>query len=267
MTQERNLNEELLAELKKELPTLEGFTYLSEDPLKNHIFVNDGLDGRTKGVEYKVVHNGNVDDVLTVPFQVGNPSNGVNGLTIEALIEICISRVQEQDNILPHWHNNFVIDGLTIAANAMHKRSVDREAAGILNTNKPFELKGESDMHPLIRRILTNLEMTTFAGLMFLGLSESYAQNYDVSAEKEYLELRNNSENELEAQAKIKITPKEDEALTVATSACLKTVSVIEQETLMRVWLGTLVHAKKLQASAATSETSTPKEQPSNTTT
>ena len=60
---ERNLNEELLNELAAEKVEVEGYEYLSEDPLGNLTYANLATDELPAGVNYKILIGGYKDNV------------------------------------------------------------------------------------------------------------------------------------------------------------------------------------------------------------
>lgn len=256
MTQDRELSKELLEELKSQRPQLEGFSYLSEDPLGNLIYVNDGEDGRPKAAEYKLLLGGDVNNVSDLPFHFGNPADGVKGFTLEALIDICISRIVELNDVVPDWRNNYAVDGLLVAANALAKRASDRDNAKVTGDTQTPSL-GTDDMHPVVRGVLSNLDITVFTGKILLSISESFNQAYKVEIEEQFMDNNNVDLEKGEApESKFKLTAKEDEAITVAVHNASKVINLLKDERILKIILGTMVHSKKLQASKDTSETS-----------
>lgn len=257
MSQERDLNQELLSELQNKQPKVEGFVYLSEDPLGNLIYINDGSDGRPASCEYKLLLGGDPEKVSTLLFHSGNPEKGINGFTLEALIDICISRIVNLNDAVPDWRNNFAVDGLVVAANALNKRTSDRNASKVTLSSEPTPSAGDGDMHPIVRGILDNMDITTFTGKILLGISESFNQAYRQDIEDQFMDLQEvKPDSDETPKAKIKLTAKEDEAITVAVHNASKVINVLKDERILKILLGTIVHSKKLQASKDTSGTS-----------
>lgn len=261
---ERDIHSELLNELKAEKPTVEGFEYVSEDPLGNLLYSNDGKDGRALGTEYITLIGGDVEKQVSNTFHSGNPADGINGLTLEGLVDIAIHRTIMLNDALPHWHNNLIIDGLSLAANAQNKRNLDRQAAGVLNTNEPLPNAGSNVNHPVVRRLLTNQDKFNFILTMFAALSQSYEDVIDPEVQSEFIEMTDEG-----PKRKFALTPEEDEAVTVSIANSQKILAVLEQSNLFQTILGTMVHSKKLQASAeakTTTETSGTEEASGNST-
>jgi hypothetical protein len=260
---ERDIKQELLDELKAERPTVEGFDYVSEDPLSNLIYINDGKDGQPSGSEYKVLLGGDPEKVQELKFHAGNPKDGVNGITLETLIDICIARTMKLNENIPHWHNHFVVDGLSLAANALNKRHIDREQGGVAQTDEALPRKGLKEFHPIVRRMLTNQDQFNFVVMMMSAISESYEQIIDNAAQTDFIEM-----TEEGPKRKVLTTPEEDEALTVGVASAQKLLAVFEQSPLFQTILGTLVHGKKLQAQNQqnTTPTSDTSDQPDDST-
>lgn len=260
---ERDIHSELLEELKAEKPVVPGFEYISEDPLGNLLYGNDGVDGRLKGTEYVTLLKGDAEKQVNTIFHSGNPADGINGMTLEGLVDIAIHRTVMLNNNIPHWHNNLIIDGLTLAANAQNKRNLDRAAAGVANTDKELPRSGPNTFHPVLRRLLTNQDKFNFIIAMMASLDESYDNIVDKEAQADFLEFTPEG-----PKRKFDLTAEEDEALTLATANSQKIMAVLEQSHLFQTILGTLVHGKKLQGSnqTPTSPTSETSEQPSDST-
>lgn len=247
---ERNIHEELLAELKQEKPQIEGFEYLSEDIIGNLVYSNDGKDGRPLGVEYIILLGGDIEKQQQLKFQTGNPKEDQNGITIENLIDISIDRITKLNANIPHWHNNLAIDGLALAANALNKRHIDRTKAGVLNTDQPLPNVGEKVDHPVVRRLLTNQDKLNFILTMYAALSQSYNDIIDTKVQDEFLEHTPEG-----PKRRFALTATEDEAVTLAVANTQKILAVLEQEPLFQTIFGTIVHGKKLQASNASTDT------------
>ncbi len=260
---DRNLDKELFQELENDRPQIEGYDFVSADPIGNLIYGNDGKDGKALGSSYKVLVDGDIQQVQDVVFQIGNPANGLNGLTTETLIEIAGDRTIKRNANMPHWHNNFVIDGLTLAANALNKCSLDRMAANVFGEEKALPRKGRDDFHPIVRRLLDNQDKFNFGLAMLLALSESYSEILDPTAQGDFIEMTPEG-----PKRKIDITPEEEEAITLAVSNSQKLLAVVETSELFQTILGTMVHGKKLQGMTqqSTTPTSEQNEQPSDST-
>lgn len=247
----RDITKELLEEIKASRPEIEGYEYLSEDPIGNLTYTNDGKDGQPLGSSYKVLLGGNPETVQDFKFHFGNPNQGVVGITNEALIDIAIDRIIKQNDQVADWHNNLAVDGLTLAANVLNKRNLDREAAGVIHTNKSLPRVGTNEFHPVVRRLLTNQDRFNFIVLMMSALSESFDQITDKEVQKEFIKLTPEGPERL-----IQTTPAEDEAITLSAGNSQKLLAVLEQTDLFQTIFGTIVHGKKL--SASTQQPTTP---------
>lgn len=241
---ERDIHQELLEELKSKNPVVEGFEYLSEDPIGNLIYGNDGKDGRPLGAEYKVLLGGDAEKVQNLLFHYGNPADGVKGLTNEALVDIAIDRIVKQNDQVADWHNNLAVDGLALTANVLNKRNVDRATAGVQHTDKSLPRKGTNEFHPVVRRLLTKQDQFNFIILMMSALSESYDQIADKEVQDDFIEVTAEG-----PKRRIETTPAEDEAITLSVANAQKLLAVLEQSTLFQSIFGTIVHSKKLHAS------------------
>lgn len=241
---ERDITKELLEEIKASRPEIEGYEYLSEDPIGNLTYTNDGKDGQPLGSSYKVLLGGNPETAQDFKFHFGNPNQGVVGITNEALIDIAIDRIIKQNDQVADWHNNLAVDGLTLAANVLNKRNLDRESAGVLHTDKSLPRVGTNEFHPIVRRLLTNQERFNFIVLMMSALSESFDQITDKTVQKEFIEIKPEGPLRL-----IQTTPAEEEAITISAGNSQKLLAVLEQTELFQTIFGTIVHGKKLNAS------------------
>lgn len=241
---ERDIHQELLEELKSKNPVVEGFEYLSEDPIGNLTYSNDGKNGRPLGAEYKVLVGGNPENVQSLVFHYGNPAEGIKGLTNEALVDIAIDRIVKQNDQVADWHNNLAIDGLALTANVLNKRNVDRITAGVQHTDKSLPRKGTNEFHPIVRRLLTKQDQFNFIILMMSALSESYDQIVDKDVQNDFIEVTPEG-----PKRRIETTPEEDEAVTISVANAQKLLAVLEQSSLFQSIFGTIVHSKKLQAS------------------
>lgn len=247
---ERNIHEELLNEVKAARPEVEGYEYLSEDPIGNMVYANDGKDGSPLGVSYKILLGGNPENIQDIKFQVGNPEKEINGITLEALIDIGFDRTQKLNDKIPHWHNNLIIDGLSLAANALNKRNTDRANAGVLNQDKALPRVGTDEFHPIVRRLLTNQEKFNFILMMMIALGESYQDIIDDEAQSDFMEMTPEGPKRL-----VQTSPAEDEAITLGVANAQKILAVFEETPLFQIILGTMVHGKKLLGESTQSNT------------
>lgn len=260
---ERNFNEELLKELEQERPVVEGFEYVSEDPLKNLIYANVETETQPAGSVFKILIGGDVDNAQDLAFHYGNPADGVKGFTLETLIDIALTRTVLLNEKVPDWHNNFVIDGLTLSSNSLDKRNADRAEANVQHSDKETPRKGRDDFHPIVRRLITNHDKFNFIISTMAAMAESYDQIVDQTVQDEFLEMTPEG-----PKRKINVTPEEDEAITKVIATSQKILAVVEQSPLFNIILGTMVHAKKLQGlnQQSTTPTSESSEQPSDST-
>lgn len=252
---DRNLHQELLDELEAKRPVIEGYEYLSEDPLGNLTYSNLETETLPAGTHYKVLIGGSIENVQELKFHVGNPENGINGITLETLIDIGIARTIKLNERVEHWHNNLVVDGLNLAANALNKRHLDRKEANVTNEDTALPRKGREDFHPIVNRLITNQDKFTFILTMMLAMAESYEQVVDGTAQTDFIEMTPEG-----PKRRINVTPEEDEAVTIAVASSQKVLAVVETSQFLQTVLGTMVHGKKLagQNQADTTTTSEP---------
>lgn len=253
--QDENVFDDVINELEKEVE-VEGYTFLTKDPIGNNIYVNKPAEGVLEGTDYIVV-SPEGERLHDVKFQVGNPETEINGITNEALIEIMLDRIARRHAQMPHWHNLIATDGLLLAINAMVRCNTDRQNAGVWGLEIPLPRPGDDATHPLVRRILDNQDKVSFLIRVMLGMAESFDQVYDAAASEEFLKV-----DGLMATTEVKLTPEEQEMLTTSTNALLNLVRGWEGSTLMRISFDTFAHAKKLlppsQETQPTQDTSTP---------
>ena len=111
--------------------------------------------------------------ILNVDFQNGTiPEHGVNGVTLENLLDICLHRLQGfQATEFSCVENAEAIHGISFALRSLSNRTARRVAIGIEGTLKENELntaaaelkvnpKGESKMIKSIKRLLSRLRPT-----------------------------------------------------------------------------------------------------------
>lgn len=253
---QRDLDQEILDELKAEQPIIEGFELVAEDPLGNLIYTNDGEDGRPKGKEYRVMTNRDAEQVQAVQFHSGKPEEGgINGLTIEALLDIALHRITALNEAKPSYHNNLAADGILFAANALNVREADSKAAGVWGTDAPIPKAGNANYHPTVRGVLQNTNMLNTFLRMLIAMGESFEVNYDEQANTDYM---NTDFGNTPEQSSIQLTGEESEAVSLSTNVAIKLAAVLESTTLFRIIYGTLAHTKKVAVSQAvpSSETS-----------
>lgn len=247
---ERNVHEELLDEIKASQPEIEGFQFMVEDPIGNLVYTKVNEEGASLGTHYKILLGGDPEKVQEISFQSGNPADGVNGVTLETLINIAFSRTVDANAQIPHWHNNLVIDGLALAANVLDKRNADRIQAGVNGKDLALPRKGTEDMHPIVRRILTNQDKFNFILQMMIALSESHDDITDKDVQNEFIEFTPEGPKRL-----VETSPAEDEAITLGVATAQKLLAVFETSPLFQIILGTMVHGKKLMGEQAPSDT------------
>lgn len=255
---ERNIHEELMSEFKANLPVVEGYEFMSKDPIGNLIYTDVESDGTPIGRSYTILIGGDINKSKVITFQKGNPADDVNGVTLETLIDIAFARTVKANEEVPHWHNNLVIDGLSLASNTLEKRNADRLEACVIGTDKALPRKGTDEFHPVVRRLLTNQDKFNFILRMMIALSESYQDIIDDEAQAEFVEIKPNSVKRL-----IETTPAEDEAVTVGVASSQKLLAVLEESPLFQIILSTIVHGKKLmgeQPQTNTTQTAVPSE-------
>lgn len=69
---------------------------------------------------------------LVIPFQKGNPVDGRNGVTIEALVAICIDRLRDHQTGPFHcWENQNALTSLIAAQETLKSRTRMRQARGV----------------------------------------------------------------------------------------------------------------------------------------
>lgn len=72
------------------------------------------------------------DEIARVKFQKGNPADGVNGVTHEALLAILIDRLDHfQRGPFPSDHNGEAMHHLRVALMHLHNRTLDRLERGV----------------------------------------------------------------------------------------------------------------------------------------
>ncbi len=247
---ERNIHEELMTELKANLPEIEGFAYITEDPIGNLIYTNVNEEGASLGQHYKILLGGDPEKVQDITFQKGNPADGINGITLEALVNVAFSRTIDANSQIPHWHNNLIIDGLALVSNVLDKRNADRNQAGVSGKDLELPRKGTEDMHPIVRRILTNQDKFNFILQMMIALSESHDDITDKEVQSEFIEFTPEGPKRL-----VETSPAEDEAITLGVATAQKLLAVFETSPLFQIILGTMVHGKKLMGEQAPKDT------------
>lgn len=261
---ERNIHEELMEEVAKKFPEVEGYTFISEDPIGNLLYTKNDDKGEAGGIEFKIFLGGDLEKGQDISFQSGNPEKEVNGFTAEVLIDLLFARIVKANEVIPHWHNNLVIDGLSLASNALDKRRQDRANAGVTNKDVELPRPGDDDYHPIARRLLNNQEKFNFIVKMLIALSESYEDIHDDKVQGEFMEMTPEGPKRL-----INLTPAEDEAITRSVAISQKLLAVAEGSPFLQTVLGTMVHSKKLtgeQARKNTTPTATVEEQQDNST-
>jgi hypothetical protein len=101
-----------------------------------NIYVTDEPGHGGANHEYKISYPGEID--LNIPFQKGPISeNGVNGVTQEALIAICIDRLRSfQNGPYSCRENSLALTKLEEAQHWLHSRTLKRVARGVEGTHK-----------------------------------------------------------------------------------------------------------------------------------
>lgn len=262
---ERNIHEELMNEAKVKTPEVPGYAYLSTDPIGNLIYTDVMSDGTTIGRSYMILLGGDINNTQIIDFQKGNPKDGVNGFTIETLLDIAFARTVKANEEVAHWHNHLVIDGISLASNVLAKRVADRVAADVAgDSNKELPRKGTSEFHPVVRRMLTNQDKFNFILQMMVALGESYSDIIDHEAQDEFIVMTPKG-----AMRRFETSQQEDEAITLGVASAQKLLAVFEQVPLFQTILGTMVHGKKLlgeQTQSDTTQTAQSEEQQNDST-
>jgi hypothetical protein len=75
---------------------------------------------------------------LRITFQTGNPAEGRNGVTIEALLAVCIDRLRDfQCGPFHCWENANALTSLLAAQETLKSRTRMRQARGVAGTQTP----------------------------------------------------------------------------------------------------------------------------------
>lgn len=93
------------------------------DPLGNKLVYEE--DGGVYVVEYPPRFPGDDTEVEELPFQVGDPANGVNGTSNELLVEAVIHRLKRLEDKKPSIFNRLVIRLLDTAVTFLEKKTRD----------------------------------------------------------------------------------------------------------------------------------------------
>lgn len=67
-------------------------------------------------------------------FQNGHPAEGVNGITVEALLQVALHRLTELNEALPSPFNDYGIAGIQVALDGLQARTEERLGTGIWGT-------------------------------------------------------------------------------------------------------------------------------------
>lgn len=67
-------------------------------------------------------------------FQNGHPAEGVNGITVEALLEVALHRLTELNEAIPSPFNEYSITGIKVALDGLQARTEERLGTGIWGT-------------------------------------------------------------------------------------------------------------------------------------
>ena len=76
--------------------------------------------------------------IIEILFQHGGvPENGINGVTIEALLAICADRLSAfQKGPYPHEQNERALGNINAALHALHERTRERHRRGVEGKEK-----------------------------------------------------------------------------------------------------------------------------------
>lgn len=94
-----------------------------------------------------IIRSGTINDFVALDnqqnelgkicFQNGSPAIGVNGVTLEAVIAMCIYRLDKfNQNQFKCQHNDIALDGLKSALFALNTRIEDRKERNVYDTEK-----------------------------------------------------------------------------------------------------------------------------------